>query len=107
MFPHCGKESLLIFQVECAQFPIFWVDFSSAYFLTLFNFQVIMMTPSKAQRPILHATDVKFDECEGKNVLCAEPFIDLRRNYDVTFSQSDNVSTFMSVSAFSFMFHFL
>ena len=62
-----------------------------------------MMTPSKSQRPILHATDVKFDECEGKNVLCAEPFIDLRRNYDVTFSQSDNVSTFMSVSALVFM----
>ena len=61
------------------------------------------MTPSKDQRPILHATDVKFDECEGKNVLCAEPFIDLRRNYDVTFSQSDNVSTFMSVSVSSFL----
>lgn len=55
------------------------------------------MMPSEDERPILHATDVKFVECKGRNVLCVEPYIDMRRNFDVTFSHSDNVSTFMSV----------
>ena len=56
------------------------------------------MMPSENQRPIMHATDVKFVECKGRNVLCVEPYIDLQRNFDVTFGQSDNISTFMSVS---------
>ena len=61
------------------------------------------MMPSENQRPIMHATDVKFVECKGRNVLCVEPYIDLQRNFDVTFGQSDNISTFMSVSQkFSF-----
>lgn len=53
--------------------------------------------PSFQMRPILHATDVKFDACKGKNVLCAEPDIDLRRNFAVTFGQTGNISSFMSV----------
>ncbi len=55
--------------------------------------------PSIEKRPILHATDVKFDGCKGFNVLCVEPHIDLRRNFDVTFSQTTNITSFMSVRA--------
>ena len=57
--------------------------------------------PSVDNRPILHATDVKFEKCKGVNVLCIEPHVDLRRNYDplnIAFSQTSNISTFMSVS---------
>ena len=61
-------------------------------------FQVSFTMPSADDRPILHATDVKFAKCNGVNVLCVEPDIDLRRNYDDTFSQTSNISTFMSVS---------
>ena len=56
--------------------------------------------PSVDERPLLHATDVKFGECKNKNVLCVDPHVDLRRNYDHTFGQTSNISTFMSVSIF-------
>ena len=48
-------------------------------------------------RPILHATDIKFAECDRKNVLCTEPHIDLQRNFATSFGQTGNVSTFMSM----------
>ena len=59
--------------------------------------QISFLMPSKDGRPILHATDVKFAECKGKNVLCVEPHVDLRRNFDHTFTHTSNVSAFMSV----------
>ena len=61
-------------------------------------YQVSFLMPSVDNRPILHATDVKFEKCSGVNVLCIEPHVDLRRNYDAIFSQTSNISTFMSVS---------
>jgi hypothetical protein len=62
--------------------------------------QVGFLMPAADKRPILHATDVKFDKCAGVNVLCIEPHVDLRRNYGAEFSQTTNISTFMSVSFF-------
>lgn len=53
--------------------------------------------PSFEGRPILHVTDVKFAECKGRNFLCVEPHIDLRRNFNEEFSQN-SITTFMSVS---------
>ena len=55
--------------------------------------------PSKDKRPILHATDVKFDKCAGVNIICIEPHVDLRRNYEAVFSKTTNITAFMSVSS--------
>ena len=68
-------------------------------FLTKY-LQVEFLMPAADKRPILHATDVKFDKCAGVNVLCIEPHVDLRRNYGAEFSQTTNISAFMSVSFF-------
>jgi hypothetical protein len=53
--------------------------------------------PSLDGRPILHATDVKFAACDGRNVLCMDEHVDLQRNYATAFGQTGNITTFMSV----------
>ncbi len=59
--------------------------------------EVSFLTPSFETRPILHATDIKFAECEGKNVLCMDEHVDLQRNFATTWGQTGNVTTFMSM----------
>ena len=75
------------------------IKYYNLYFLPKY-LQVEFLMPAADKRPILHATDVKFDKCAGVNVLCIEPHVDLRRNYGAEFSQTTNISAFMSVSFF-------
>ena len=49
-------------------------------------------------RAILHATDIKFDESQGKNVLCMTPETDLQRTYKTEFLQTHRIQTHMQVS---------
>ncbi len=45
----------------------------------------------------MHAIDIRFGKCDGgTNVICAGPEIDLRKNYETIFSQTGNISSFMS-----------
>jgi hypothetical protein len=53
--------------------------------------------PSDGERPIMHVTDIKFDNCFGKNILCFSPTVDLRRNFNATFSKPVLIKGFMSV----------
>ena len=55
------------------------------------------MLPVDGDRPIFHATDIKFDSCSGKNILCFSPTVDLRRNFNATFSKSSFIKGFMTV----------
>ena len=74
-----------------------WNEYECIHDFSFVFVQISFLMPSKDGRPILHATDVKFAECKGKNVLCVEPHVDLRRNFDHTFTHTSNVSAFMSV----------
>lgn len=56
-----------------------------------------VLMPSLNERPIIHLRDVKFAESQGKNVVCMDPHIDLQRNFDTTWFQTSNVTTFMSM----------
>ena len=56
------------------------------------------MAPNGGNRVVLHALDVKFDDCAGNNVLCASSAIDLRRNFNATFSRFSYITGFMTVS---------
>ena len=56
------------------------------------------MASGWGNRPSLHLRDVKFDICNGKNILCLSPTVDLQRTYTTTYSRSDYIKTFMGVS---------
>ena len=55
------------------------------------------MLPVDGDRPIFHATDIKFDSCSGKNILCFSTSVDLRRNFNATFSKLSFIKGFMTV----------
>ena len=56
------------------------------------------MTPNWGDRPSLHIRDIKFDSCNGNNILCLAPSVDLQRTYTTTFARSDYTKAFMGVS---------
>ncbi|XP_059091103.1 uncharacterized protein LOC131886721 [Tigriopus californicus] len=57
--------------------------------------EAALLLPSENNRALFHAVDVKFDTCNGKNVLCMNPSIDLQRTFPTTFLKSSNITTFM------------
>ncbi|TRY70979.1 hypothetical protein TCAL_11102 [Tigriopus californicus] len=61
----------------------------------LVSLQAALLLPSENNRALFHAVDVKFDTCNGKNVLCMNPSIDLQRTFPTTFLKSSNITTFM------------
>jgi len=56
------------------------------------------MTSAVYGRPSAYITDVYFDGCGGKNILCASPYIDLKGTYKVNFTPSSSAFTFMAVT---------
>ncbi len=46
-------------------------------------------------------TDVKFDSCNGNNILCASPNVDLQRTYSTVFNKSNVITSFMGVRPYS------
>jgi len=66
--------------------------------------QVTIMVPTSGIRAWIHVLDVKFDDCSGKNVLCTSSAIDLRRNFNATFSKFSYIQGFMTVRYFVTLF---
>jgi hypothetical protein len=50
---------------------------------------------------MFHKIGPQFDACNGNNVLCMAPTVDLQRTYRTTFDRTEYVKSFMSVGSFS------
>eukprot|EP00094_Tigriopus_californicus_P011496 TCALIF_11101-PA protein Name:"Protein of unknown function" AED:0.09 eAED:0.09 QI:0/0.77/0.73/0.95/0.48/0.58/46/1495/2737 len=86
---------------EMTVFPgkSFWVPFH--IYLPpekILAMEASVLLPSFDGKAIFHAVDIKFGNSTGKNILCTGSNsleMDLRRGYETTFDQSQNVTTFM------------
>ena len=66
----------------------------------LLKMEASILLPSEDGIAMFHATDLKFAESPGLNVLCTTPDVDLQRAFVTTFEQTSNLTTFMQVCTF-------
>ena len=75
-----------------------WVPFYTAFPPnTIVKIVASVMVPTEDSVAVFHISDIKFDDCVGKNILCTSKAIDLQRTREAIFEQTPNLTTFMQV----------